>query len=74
MATLKVLGYDYEGDVLGTLCAKCHKLFTKQDATWLDGSKALPMYKEELQTRDPKKQLFFDCGECGKAIWGKAEM
>jgi len=72
--TTKVIAYDYEGDVQGTLCVKCHKLFTKQDATWLDGSKALPMYKHELQSRDPNKDLFFDCGECGKAIWGKADI
>lgn len=73
MATT-IIGYDYEGNVGGTLCAKCHKLFTKQDATWLDGTSAEPICKDKLAARDSHKLLFIECGECGKAIWGKAEM
>jgi endogenous inhibitor of DNA gyrase (YacG/DUF329 family) len=73
MATT-IIAYDYEGNVQGTLCAKCHKLFTKQDKSWLDGSTALPVYKNELQSRDPQKDIFIDCGECGKTVWGKADI
>jgi len=70
---LKPAGYDYEGEVEGTLCAKCHSMFTKKNPDWHKGSETYPIYKHELKTRDPEKQLFIECGECGKPIWGKAD-
>lgn len=73
MATDRIIGFDYYGNVEGTMCNKCHKLFTKQEPTWLDGSEAEPIYREALKKRDPKKEMLIDCNECGNAIWGKWE-
>lgn len=70
----KPVGYDYEGEVEGTLCSTCHNKFTKQDPTWHQGSTLSPIYKHELLAKDPKKEKYYiECGECGKSIWGKAE-
>jgi hypothetical protein len=70
----KPSGYDYDGEINGTLCANCHNAFTKKDPDWHKGSEVSPIYKHELKARDPKKQLYIECGECGKTIWGKADL
>ena len=69
----KPIGYDYNGQVEGTLCTKCHNSYTKKSPNWLDGTEASPLYKHELKTRDPKKYYYIECGECGKQLWGKPD-
>jgi DNA-directed RNA polymerase subunit RPC12/RpoP len=69
----KPAGYDYEGEVEGTLCTKCHNMFTKQDPDYPYASEISPIYKHELKTQDPEKQLYIECQECGKWIWGKPD-
>jgi hypothetical protein len=69
---MRIIGYDYEGDVTGTLCKKCHDRFCKSDLNWLDGADIYPIDRDEMSKKDPEKDIYADCGECGRTIWGKA--
>jgi hypothetical protein len=79
----KVIGHDYDpydGNrdyaVSGTFCPKCHKAALKSDPQVFEGRESSPIYKEDMQRKDPKpkKSYYVQCSDCGKDIWGKPDL
>ena len=72
----KIIGHDFDPDG-GTYCPKCKKHFEKKHPGYFDGYKETPIYKHEMEAKDPKprdRMYYISCNECGKDIWGKPDI